>query len=98
MKAWSAILFVILLSGCAKKREPAPTEHAPANEAAGPEVTIAPPPAAPLFERHEGPTLAPAEVPVEEDFIAEAEERIGKRSNLELELARLAKEIRSDSE
>jgi hypothetical protein len=91
MRAWVAILFVILLAGCAKKRDTAPAEQERAHEAEGPEVTVAPPP--PLFERHEGPALDPAQVPVEEDFIAEADEKIGKRSKLELELARLAKEI-----
>jgi hypothetical protein len=37
-------------------------------------------------------------VPVEEDFIEEAEQRIGKSAKLELELARLKREMLPSSE
>jgi hypothetical protein len=48
---------------------------------------------APAAREPEVPALDPSLVPVEEDFRAEAERRIDKRSNLEQELERVAREI-----
>jgi hypothetical protein len=100
VKALSAIVLMIVVLGCNadKKREAAP---APARvESAYESVVTASNPAPPLFERHAAPEpeLGPAQVPVEEDFVAEAEQRIGKSAKLEVELERLRKEIQSESQ
>jgi hypothetical protein len=41
----------------------------------------------------DAPYISPEKVPVEEDFVVYAEERITRRSNLETELKRIASEI-----
>jgi hypothetical protein len=43
------------------------------------------------------PAVDPARIAVEEEFVEEASQRITQRSNLELELQRLAKEIGAES-
>lgn len=99
MRALSTILLLIVAFGCdgSKKREaPAAPAKAEADEVTEVRAST---PAPPLFERHAAPepALDPSQVPVEEDFIGDAERRIGKSAKLEVELARLKQEIQSDS-
>lgn len=96
MSAAAAILLVFVLIGCdSGKRETPPVSAQQAERSEAAEVAVSRP-APPLFERvaaEPEPQLDPSRVPVEEDFIAEAEQRIGKNAKLELELARLKREI-----
>jgi hypothetical protein len=102
MRAVAAITLVFVAFGCdGSKPRKAPAASAPKSESSEPEQVIVSKPAPPpLFERHAAepePQLDPAQVPVEEDFIEEAEQRIGKNAKLELELARLKQEIQPGS-
>lgn len=96
MKAVAAIALMIVAIGCRSEEQREPSERARLESVETPEVTPSTPPP-PLFERHAAPEpeLDPARVPVEEDFIYDAERRIGKNAKLELELARLKQEIAS---
>lgn len=91
------IVLALLSSGaCARKQSETGSARKQAAKTEAPVETRASAP--PRFERVAAPLVAaapPASVPVEEDFISEAAERITRRSNLEAELERLSREIAS---
>jgi hypothetical protein len=102
MRAVAVILLMFVAFGCdgSKPRE-TPSVSAPKTEGPEAEEVRVSKPAPPLFERHAAEPAAqldPSQLPVEEDFIEEAEQRIGKSAKLELELARLKREMLPSSE
>lgn len=91
---------VLILSGCSTKpkeeakQRPEPTAAAARDEANEHSKRMALRPSA--LPEPPVPAVDPNRIAVEEDFVEEASQRITQRSNLELELQRLAKEIGAD--
>lgn len=87
-------LSLCLWTACSKK-EPAPERQT----AVRPSTAATSKPRAPALSRttapepSELPSIDPALIPVEEDFRAEAEARIGKRTDLDAELNRIGREL-----
>jgi hypothetical protein len=99
-------------AGCAKDRKPeqaapqtAKTKEPVAadeeEEEAAPAAAVAAQPTAAATAAADpepaGLEIDPARMPVEEDFIEEAASRIGKSANLEVELNRIAAEIKKSA-
>ncbi len=92
-------LSLCLWTACSKK-EPAPERQA----AVRPSTAATSKPRVPTLSRTtapeptEPPAIDRALIPVEEDFRAEAEARIGKRTDLDAELERIGHELNAPAE
>lgn len=94
----SSYALLLILSACSAKPKEEAKQRAESPAAAGDErpheesrSRALRPPEPPV------PAVDPTRVAVEEEFVEEASQRITQRSNLELELQRLAKEIGAES-